>query len=398
MVACGLGPLHSAINGSARIAALASGLASRKHATRPGRARPARARDHLVPGLPAAGRVAGAGRGRPAAPVPRRGVLGAAGAGLRRSASAAIVLVGLAPAANGANRTGRMFTGDRSGDWLYAALYRAGLANQPTSVDRDDGLRLDGAYVTAAVRCAPPANKPTPAERDDCRPYLDRELALLPSARVLRRARLVRVGRGAAGAGDAGGRSRGRSRGSGTAPRRRSGRVALLGSYHPSQQNTFTGEADRGDARRRPRRARRRSPGAESGADARVVSGRASDPGRFVVPLNIPNALTMLRILVVPVVVVALLGEIPNGDALAGDRLRARGDHRRPRRLHRPAPPGRDDVRQADGPARRQAADRRGAGLAGLARPARGLDRDGDHRPRAGGHRRCGRSPSSRAW
>ena len=98
---------------------------------------------------------------------------------------AGIVLIGLAPAANGANRTGRMFTGDRSGDWLYAALHRAGLASQAGSRDRDDGLELRGAYVTAAVRCAPPANKPTTAERDRCRPFLDRELALLPDVRVL---------------------------------------------------------------------------------------------------------------------------------------------------------------------------------------------------------------------
>ncbi|GIK76643.1 MAG: uracil-DNA glycosylase [Actinomycetes bacterium] len=155
--------------------------------------------------------------------------------------AATIVLVGLAPAANGANRTGRMFTGDRSGDWLYAALFRAGLASRPTSTARDDGLELSGAYVTAAVRCAPPANKPTVDERDRCRPFLDRELALLPAARVM-------VGLGSFGwdaaqrALAAGGREVPR-------PKPRFGHGAevaidgmtLLGSYHPSQQNTFTG-------------------------------------------------------------------------------------------------------------------------------------------------------------
>jgi uracil-DNA glycosylase family 4 len=154
---------------------------------------------------------------------------------------ATLALVGLAPAAHGANRTGRMFTGDRSGDWLYAALHRVGLANQPTSESADDGLRLEGAYVTAVVRCAPPANKPTPAERDRCLPYLERELALLERCRTI----LALGAFGWDGALRA-------LRGLGVEvprPQPKFGHGAeasvgdwtLVGSYHPSQQNTFTG-------------------------------------------------------------------------------------------------------------------------------------------------------------
>jgi len=149
---------------------------------------------------------------------------------------AAILLVGLAPAAHGGNRTGRIFTGDRSGDWLFAALHRAGLANQPQSVSREDGLALRGCYVTAAVRCAPPGNRPLPSERDNCLPYLTRELELLSAVRVL-----VCLG---AFAWDAALRVLGAPR-----PKPRFGhgselaleRLALLGCFHPSQQNTFTG-------------------------------------------------------------------------------------------------------------------------------------------------------------
>jgi uracil-DNA glycosylase family 4 len=155
---------------------------------------------------------------------------------------ASILVVGLAPAAHGANRTGRMFTGDRSGDWLYASLHRVGLANQPTAVAADDGLRLRGVRITAPVHCAPPANKPSTAERDACRPWLVRELQLLwPGVRVvvvlggfgwttlwptLRQAgvampsALPRFGHGVEASVD--------------------GRT-VLGCYHVSQQNTFTG-------------------------------------------------------------------------------------------------------------------------------------------------------------
>ncbi len=154
---------------------------------------------------------------------------------------ARLAIVGLAPAAHGANRTGRIFTGDRSGEWLYAALHRAGYANRPVSERRGDPLRLTDAYVTAVVRCPPPANKPTPQERDNCLPYLERELQLLERCDtilalgafgwdgVLRAARALgaevprprpRFGHGA---------------------ETDLGRWRLLGCFHPSQQNTFTG-------------------------------------------------------------------------------------------------------------------------------------------------------------
>lgn len=154
---------------------------------------------------------------------------------------ATILVVGLAPAAHGANRTGRMFTGDRSGDWLFAALHRAGLANQPTSVAADDGLQLAGVRVTAAVRCAPPGNQPTPGERDTCAPWLDSEVRLLPGLRVV-----VALGGFAWMSALA---ALGRAGAEVPRPRPRFGHGAevtlhewtLLGSFHPSQQNTFTG-------------------------------------------------------------------------------------------------------------------------------------------------------------
>jgi uracil-DNA glycosylase family 4 len=161
----------------------------------------------------------------------------------------AILVVGLAPAAHGANRTGRVFTGDRSGDWLFASMHRVGLANQPTSTSIDDGLTLHGARVTAAVRCAPPANKPTTGERDTCAPFLDEELRLVrPGLRVV-------VALGGFGWDAA---LHALSRAGVVVPRPRpkfghgaevelssaqgaQGALTLLGCYHPSQQNTFTG-------------------------------------------------------------------------------------------------------------------------------------------------------------
>ncbi len=148
---------------------------------------------------------------------------------------ARLVIVGLAPAAHGANRTGRVFTGDRSGDWLFGAMHRAGFANQPTAEHRDDGLALLDAYVLAAVRCSPPQNRPTTEERDRCRPFLERELALLPHQRVL-----LALGGWALGvlASVEGLRPRPKF-GHGAEFELPDGRVVLC-SYHPSQQNTFT--------------------------------------------------------------------------------------------------------------------------------------------------------------
>jgi uracil-DNA glycosylase family 4 len=159
--------------------------------------------------------------------------------------AARVLLLGLAPAAHGANRTGRMFTGDRSGDFLFAALWRTGFANQPASRSRDDGLELNGAWITAAVRCAPPANRPTPAEREQCLPWSVQELRLLREVRVV-----VCLG---AFAWDAALRLRAALAGPGFTrprPRPRFGHgaelagepYALIGCYHPSQQNTFTGK------------------------------------------------------------------------------------------------------------------------------------------------------------
>jgi uracil-DNA glycosylase len=161
------------------------------------------------------------------------------------------MVVGLAPAANGGNRTGRIFTGDRSGDWLFAALHRAGLANQATSAHAGDGLRLDGVRVVAAVRCAPPDNKPTPEERDTCANWLDREVSLvLPTVRAV-----VTLGSFAwtatlstlARAGVEVPRPRPKfGHGAEVALELDAQEIRLIGSYHPSQQNTFTGKLTEG--------------------------------------------------------------------------------------------------------------------------------------------------------
>jgi uracil-DNA glycosylase family 4 len=157
-----------------------------------------------------------------------------------------VLIVGLAPAAHGANRTGRIFTGDRSGDWLFASLHRVGLANQPTSTHVDDGLQLRSTRVVAAVRCAPPLNKPTTQERDTCAPWLDREVSLLlPGLRAV-----VCLGgfgwdaalRALSSAGVVVPRPRPRFGHAVEVPlAHASGELTLLGCYHPSQQNTFTG-------------------------------------------------------------------------------------------------------------------------------------------------------------
>jgi uracil-DNA glycosylase len=159
---------------------------------------------------------------------------------------ARLLIVGLAPAAHGGNRTGRMFTGDRSGDWLYGALHAAGFANQPESMHRGDGLKLTDCYITAAVRCAPPANKPATIEFARCRPYLVEELKLFKNIRVV-----IALGKIAFDSFLAAHQENG---GVVLKPRPRFGhgasvvlsnRVTLLASYHPSQQNTFTGKLTR---------------------------------------------------------------------------------------------------------------------------------------------------------
>jgi uracil-DNA glycosylase len=161
--------------------------------------------------------------------------------------AARVLVFGLAPAAHGGNRTGRVFTGDRSGDWLFAAMHRAGFANQPTSTGRGDGLALHDAWIAAAVRCAPPANRPTPQERDTCLPWSVRELALLPGIRLV-----VCLG---GFAWDAALRLRAAAGLENPRPRPRFGhdvlfdpgdRLPLLGCFHPSQQNTFTGRLTEG--------------------------------------------------------------------------------------------------------------------------------------------------------
>jgi uracil-DNA glycosylase len=156
--------------------------------------------------------------------------------------SARLFVVGLAPAAHGGNRTGRIFTGDRSGDWLYEALYRYGFANQPQSIQKNDGLALKDCYIAAVVRCAPPDNKPTPAEFDCCRPYLLEELRLLKKVRVVVALGKIAFDQYLKACRELGHRvpSPALRFGHGVLYRLPWG-VTLIGSYHPSQQNTFTG-------------------------------------------------------------------------------------------------------------------------------------------------------------
>ena len=250
----------------------------------------ARRRGVGVPGLPAAGGLARAGGGREAALVRRRAVLGPAdrrlgrrrARGAGRRASRRRLTAATAPAA--------MFTGDRSGDWLFAALHRAGLATQPTSTHADDGQRLVGTRMLAAVRCAPPANAPTPAERDTCAPWLDAEVAaVLPHLRVV-----VALGAFAWQAllgclGRLGSTCRDRGRGSATAPRCERRRASLVvGCFHPSQQNTFTGRLtepmldqvlDRAVSAARAARLRSDHGDHDSGRDASAPASSSSAAG-----------------------------------------------------------------------------------------------------------------------
>lgn len=163
--------------------------------------------------------------------------------------SARLLVVGLAPAAHGGNRTGRMFTGDRSGDWLYEALHRFGFANQPESTSREDGLVLSDCCITAVARCAPPANKPTAQEIETCRRYMVRELDIVNNVQIV-----LALGKIAFDGFLAAWRDSGQSvptpkpkfgHGSATTLLGRAKEVLLLGSYHPSQQNTFTGRLTR---------------------------------------------------------------------------------------------------------------------------------------------------------
>lgn len=160
--------------------------------------------------------------------------------------NAQLLIVGLAPAAHGANRTGRMFTGDRSGDWLFEAMQRYGFANQPTSISSGDGLKLKNAYIAAVVRCAPPANKPSRMERETCRTYLVRELAALKRVRiVLTLGKIAFDGFLAARAAIGGDVPKPKPKFAHLAQYQVEDGLSLLASYHPSQQNTFTGRLTR---------------------------------------------------------------------------------------------------------------------------------------------------------
>ena len=186
-----------------------------------------------MPRVPTSRRVARAGGARTRWRASVRGSTGAKPVPGFGDPDARLLIVGLAPAAHGGNRTGRVFTGDRSGDFLFGSLHRTGYANQPTSEHRDDGLALTDCFITATVKCAPPQNKPTPAERDTCRPFLERELALLARVRVV-----VALGQYGWDAVCAHYRARDRSRGSVTARRPHSGTGARCSARTTSASRT----------------------------------------------------------------------------------------------------------------------------------------------------------------